>query len=341
MAGTANGWSRRALLDAAFAGVVVPLGSEPARAAGGLLQARGSKFFYDGRPVRLRGVAVGDPLLGRRDRPVDDFRILARTWRCNVVRISVHPAAWRDSRVAALGALERDVAAALANRMWVVVDWHAIGWPDGYSPDPLYDTDWNLAISFWSAVVRRFGADGRIAFELWNEPRFDLDAFGAPPTGHWPMLKMRYRELLAIVRGRSRNLVLLGGDRWTHDLRGIASDPAEGANLAYTWHVYAGQDDNDPVRWAKQLDNLDQAHPVLVTEWGFCRTCEGDHFQGTPEGFGRPFMRTFLNGRAMSWIAWIWHPDWRPSLIEADWRTPTEFGRFVMAHLGQGSQQRP
>src|SRR3954465_8799217 len=79
----------------------------------------------------------------------DDFRILARTWHCNLVRISVHPSSWRDRRAEAMVALERDVTAALANRMWVIIDWHAIGWPDGYSPGPLYDTDWGLARSFW------------------------------------------------------------------------------------------------------------------------------------------------------------------------------------------------
>jgi len=190
-------------------------------------------------------------------------------------------------------------------------------------------------------MAERFGADGRIAFELWNEPVFDPNDLGGPPTGRWPALKARYEELLVIIRARSANLVLLGGDRWTHDLRGIRSDPAQGGNIGYTWHTYASQDDDDPVAWARQLDDLDRDHPVLVSEWGFCRTCEGTHFQGTPESFGRPFMRKFLNGRGMSWTAWVWHPIWGPPLLEADWRTPTEFGRFVMAHLAQGSLPRP
>src|SRR4051794_23012506 len=169
-----NRWPRRSFLGAAMSSSVTLLGSATAH-AGGLLQARGNKLYYSGRQVRLRGVAVGDPLLARPQRPTDDFRILARTWHCNLVRISVHPSTWRDRRAEAMAALKRDVTAALANRMWVIIDWHAIGWPDGYSPGPLYDTDWSLARSFWQAVAARFGADGRIAFELWNEPKFQIE----------------------------------------------------------------------------------------------------------------------------------------------------------------------
>jgi hypothetical protein len=363
-----NRWSRRSVLGAAMSSSVGLLGSATAH-AGGLLQAQGNKLFYSGRQVRLRGVAVGDPLLARLQRPTDDFRVLARTWHCNLVRISVHPSTWRDRQAEAMVALERDVTAALANRMWVIIDWHAIGWPDEYSPDPLYDTNWNLARSFWQAVAARFGMDGRIAFELWNEPLFRIETapdlveavsrFGFDASTikiesaadaaeaasllplRWLALRDRYQELLAIIRAQSNNLVLLGGNRSTYDLRDIKENPVEGSNIGYTWHVYAGQDNNDPAEWATKLDDLDRIYPVIVTEWGFCRTCVGAHFQGTPEEFGRPFMRYFLNGRQMSWTAWVWHPDWSPAMLQSDWRTPTEFGRFVMSDLAQGVRPRP
>src|SRR4051812_30441807 len=99
-------WSRRSFLGAASSSSMTLLGSAPAY-AGGLLQAQGNKLFYSGRQVRLRGVAVGDPLLTRPQRPTGDFRILARTWHCNLVRISVHPGTWRDRQAEAMAALER------------------------------------------------------------------------------------------------------------------------------------------------------------------------------------------------------------------------------------------
>jgi len=189
-----------------------------------------------------------------------------------------------------------------------------------------------------AAAVRRFGADARTT-------KIESTADAAEEVAllrlRWLALRARYQELLAIIRARSNNLVLLGGNRWTYDLRQIKENPVAGRNIGYTWHVYAGQDNNDPAEWAEKLDNLDRIYPVIVTEWGFCRTCVGAHYQGTPEEFGRPFMRYFLNGRQMSWTAWVWHPNWGPAMLQSDWRTPTEFGRFVVSDLAQGVQPRP
>ena len=336
-----GGWSRRAFLGAGVLAALEPCsgGAVSELRSADLLQAQGNRLVYGGREVRLRGVAIGDPLLARPDRPTSDFRVLAGTWRCNLVRISVHPGTWRDRRAEALRLLERDVAAALANRMWVVIDWHAMGWPDAFSQGPDYDSRWSLARSFWREMARRFGNDGRVVFELWNEPAFDR--LGGPRRWRWPALRARYEELIALVRANGPNLVLLGGDRWAYDLRGIRTAPAWGRNIGYSWHIYAGHDGNDPAAWVGKLDDLDRHHPVLVTEWGFCRSCVGAHYWGTPASFGQPFMQRFLNGRGLSWTAWVWHPLWQPALIEADWRTPTEFGRFVLASLTQGPSQRP
>jgi endoglucanase len=342
-----RGLTRRTALGAA----ALTLAGAGRTEAAGLLQARGNALTWNGARVRLRGVAVGDPLLGRADRPVTDYRVLATSWRCNAVRLSVHPTAWRHSQADALRLLERDAAAALSRRMWVIIDWHTIGWPDGYyqrpdpswgSPPDLYDSSLELARSFWTAMAERWRGDGRVAFELWNEPVFDPDAWDAAPGATWPDLRARYQDLIATVRARGApNLVLLGGDRWAYDLRGVRASPVADANVGYTWHVYAGHDGNDPALWAGKLDEVDRAFPVVVTEWGFCRACEGAHFQGSPETFGRVFLRRFLAGRGLSYTAWVWHPGWGPPMLEGDWRTPNEFGRFVKADLARGGTPRP
>jgi hypothetical protein len=347
MTSGARRWSRRTFLGgmAGLAGCaqVVPT---PAPATG-RLQVVGNTLSYQGAPVRLRGVAAGDVLGARADRPVSDYQVLAQQWRCNLVRIAMHPSYWRHQQGKAMALLERDVAAALANRLFVVLDWHAIGWPDGWflvpnrawgAPPDLYDSGWNLALSFWRAAAERFGSDGRIAFELWNEPVRGPGDLDDPPGAYWPALKARYGELLAVIRRRSGNLVLLAGDRWAHDLRGVRADPVDDPNAAYAWHVYANHDGDDATSWAEHLDELDRAHPVVVTEWGFCRTCANTSYQGTPQGFGQRFTREFLNGRGMPWTAWCWHPAWGPAMLEDDWTTPSEFGRFVRAELAQGRQ---
>jgi hypothetical protein len=316
------------------------------------LHARGNALFYNGVRVRLRGVAVGDPVLARRDRPAaSDFALLASEWRCNAVRISVLPTTWRHRQAETMALLERDVTAALANRMFVIIDWHTIGWPDGYflRPEPswrmaedTYDSSWSLAASFWQAVAERWGGDGRVAFELWNEPTYALGDWGLAPGTRWRQLTPSYEALVAIVRAKSRNLVLVAGDRFGHDLRGVRLSPLAGENIGYTWHVYAGADGNEAMPLAQKLDDLDRSHPVVVTEWGFCGTCTGMLRQGkTHLSFARDFMMEFLSSRRLSWTAWCWHPVWSPAMLEKDWRTPTAFGHFVKRHLAYGSPGRP
>jgi hypothetical protein len=299
---------------------------------------------HDGTRVRPRGVAMGDPLLARRDRTVDDYRVVAGgAWRGDIVRVSVHPGPWRDRRSDATGALVRDVDAALGNAMWVVIEWHAIGWPDGaclqadpgwgLGRDP-YDTTFALAQDFWDRVSRgKYAADGRVAFELWNEPAHNDPARGQD----WGDLRACHERLLATIRRNgASNLVLCSGPGWSYDLRGIGAAPVDDplGNVGYAWHCYPNNDGDDPTLWARRLDDLDRIYPVVVTEWGFCRTAAGAHYLGTPESFGEPFV-SFVNGRGMPWIGWCWHPFWGPPMLRPDWATPTEFGRFVRSSLAQ------
>ena len=67
------------------------------------LDVRGNLFVEGGKPVRLKGVAMGD--VG--DLPADEnpYPEIARDWGANIVRLSIHPGFWRDD---AVGALSRD-----------------------------------------------------------------------------------------------------------------------------------------------------------------------------------------------------------------------------------------
>jgi len=311
--------------------------------AGGGLQVRGNELMAGDKPVILRGVAVGDPILAREGRPLSDYERIARDWHANLVRISLHPGVWKHQPHArVLDVLGREIKAALDNGMFVILDWHTIGWPNGYyekinkdwtdDPQDLYDSNFDLAKSFWDEVSARFGNDGRIIFELWNEPvRTKTEEDGeAPPE--WNQLKPFFAELLRIVRTHGNNVVLATANDWAYDLRGIRKNPLPGENVAYAWHIYANTDDNDEALWARHLDQLQTVAPVMVTEWGFQEHTK-EPFRGTARSFGTKFVRDFLEGRHLHSTAWCWHPDWTPVMLEPDWKTPTAMGRFVLNYL--------
>lgn len=336
--------TRRGLLAGLGAMAARPLpAASPAR-----LQARGAQLFYRERPILLRGVAPGDPLLGRAERPTEDYARIAQDWNANVVRLSVHPAAWKRQRAAVLAKLDRDVAAALAFEMFVIIDWHVVGWPDGWysipnpeqgQPDDLYDPSVALAHNFWAAIAARYGADGRIAFELWNEPNFALTG-ERDPVGRWQLLKPTFVGLIDTIRQHSDNLVLATNDQWGYDLRGIRQSLLDDGNVGYAWHIYANHDGDDPTRWAEKLDGLHEVAPVLVTEWGF-GPAPGVHYNGTADSFGKPFAR-FMGERRLHHTAWCWHPYWGPPMLLADWQGTTDYGAFVKDLLtGYGIVDRP
>jgi len=311
--------------------------------AAGDLHVRGNQLLAGASPITLRGVAVGDPILARDGRPLSDYQRIARDWHANVVRISLHPALWKHKpHPQVLDILAREINAALDNGMYVILDWHTIGWPNEYYekirkdwdddlPD-LYDSNFDLAKSFWDEASARFGKDHRIIFELWNEPVRTKKEEDEETPPEWKQLKPCFAELLRIVRTHSSNVVLATGNDWAYDLRGIRADPLSGENVAYCWHIYANTDDNDEAQWASHLDDLQTVAPVFVTEWGF-QEHTSESFRGTPKTFGTKFVRDFLEARHLHSTAWCWHPDWTPVMLEPDWKTPTAMGRFVMTYL--------
>jgi hypothetical protein len=305
----------------------------------GRLEVRGKELLFNGKPVMLRGVAVGDPILGRQGRPLSDYTVLARDWHANVVRLAIHPGVWKKQpHEEVMKRLEKEVQAALKEGMFVIIDWHAIGWPDGYyqagrgDNADMYDSHFALAKDFWSAAAARFGSEGRVLFELWNEPVFQKNEY-APQVGQkWPQFKPLMKELTDLIRKQSKNVIIVTSNRWAHYLKGIRHDLLEGENIAYAWHIYAGHEHNNEKSWADALDDLQMVAPVLVTEWGFQRDTK-QHYKGSAEDFGAKFVRDFLDGKQLHSTAWCWHADWGPPMLERDWRTPNEFGKFVLDYL--------
>jgi len=73
------------------------------------------------------------------------------------------------------------------------------------------------------------------------------------------------------------------------------------------------------------------AQGQFASRWGD-RRGRRSHSRG-PDDFGIPFVRDFLEAKGLHSTAWCWHPVLGPSMLEKDWRTPTEFGRFIREYL--------
>jgi hypothetical protein len=224
--------------------------------------------------------------------------------------------------------------------MFVIITWQAIGVPDNYiqKPDPslvddLYDTDMRLARDFWREVAKAYGHDGRIMFELWNEPVWPKGKDDSYKEAKWLKLKPFWEELTGVVRAYGNNLIIVTSNGWGYNLQGVRSSLLADENTAYAWHLYAGTDGNDPEIWERNLDGLSDLKPVLVTEWGFESAPSDVQYSGTADNYGHLFFDRFIQGKHLHYTAWCWHPVWTPRMLNPDWTTLTAYGAFVKEML--------
>lgn len=126
-------------------------------------------------------------------------------------------------------------------------------------------------------------------------------------------------------------MILATGNHWAFNLEGIKDDPLDDPNTAYTWHVYAGHEGNDPGRWAAALDGLHETKPVVVTEWGFQPRARPlpRHREDVRDQVPRPLPA----GQGLHITAWCWSRYHGPSLFTRDWRTRTTWGEFAYDYL--------
>lgn len=307
------------------------------------LRREGNQLVHQDRLVRLRGVGIGDPVLDRRGQPLSDYELLRQKWNANVVRMSIHPFVWRNAdlfggKARVIEWIRCNVDAATKAGQFVILDWHITGWPDGFAKpsEPgefqgLHESSFSLACDFWDQASAAFGKNGAVAFEIWNEPVQGPNDW-QPKAGDWRLLYPYWERLTSIIRRHSENLVILAGGNWAYSLKGIRELPPSDPNVAFSWHVYAGKENNDEVRWASAFDNLSQDYPVIVSEWGFDENGPPS-FKGGVGDFGAKFVSNWLEGRNLHWVAWCWHSAIGPAMLSPDGVTPTRFGAFVKSLL--------
>jgi hypothetical protein len=311
------------------------------------LSISGLDIVANGQPVRLRGMNMGDPFWARNPDwypgyTTANYATIAEDWHANVVRISIFPTQWKNmNRATLLAGLAREVNAALDNGMYVIISYHAIGWPDGWyqaaypgNPADTYDSSMTVARSFWTQMAQTYGADTRIIFDLWNEPVHDSsDWTGADPNPYWPELKLAYENLIQTVRNQgAQNIVLATGNRWASWLVGIKDNPLADPKVVYAYHKYSVEGSNAAAQWNRDTGGLIGVRPILVSEWGYEDTdIANPTWPGSQASYGDPFV-AWMEANDLGSLAWMYHHEWNPSLIQTN-GNPTIYGAFVKGYL--------
>ena len=304
-----------------------PAGS-PVACHGALSVGGGQILDEHGAPVTLRGMSLFWSQWAPRYYSAETVAWLARDWQVDVVRAAIAA----EGNDGARQHFDREFAkastvieAAVANGLYVVVDWHA------HRPYP------DDAERFLTAIARKYGHLPNLIYEDWNEPLRDGVDWSRD-------VRPYHQRVLGAVRAIDPdNLVIAGSPSWSQDVDVAAEDPLPFANLAYTLHYYAGthkqelRDKADAAR-AKGL-------ALLVTEFGVV-DADGDGPIALEES-GRWW--DWAEARDIGWMAWsIGDRDESSAALEpgtaaSNWAESdlTESGKLLRQKLRAAAARNP
>lgn len=297
-----------------------------------LVKVVGNKFVDDqGNVVVFRGVNISDPdkLAKGGHFKRKHFEVI-KSWGANVVRIPVHPSAWQQrGKKGYLPLLDQAIQWANELDMYVIVDWHSIGnLKSEMFQNTNYYTTKAETFDFFRTVAARYKFVNSVAmYEIFNEPTVYNGQLGVLSWADWKAIN---EEAITIIQAHNPNAIsLVAGFNWAYDLTQVAKDPIERTNVAYVSHPYpmkvkAPFEEN----WERDWGFVANKYPVITTEIGYqLATDKGAHIPVIDDGSYGPRITNYLGSKGISWVAWVFDPDWAPQMIE-DWNyTPTMQGK--------------
>ena len=216
----------------------------------GKLRVQGTKIVGDhGQPVVLRGMSLFWSKWMPQFYNADCIAWLQSDWKCTAIRaaIAAHENGYDNHPERETAKAEAAIDAAIAQGLYVVVDWHA------------HEPNLDNATRFFRHIVQKYGSHPNLIYETWNEPLPQHDWYGA--------IKPWHEALIPVIREHAPdNLIVAGTGNWSQDVEQAAADPLDDPNTAYVLHFYAGghgQDLRDKANAA-----LRQGAALFVTEYG-------------------------------------------------------------------------
>ena len=282
-----------------------------------LISVKGNRFVDPtGKPMLFRGVNIADPdkvdSQGHWNREL--FEKVKATG-ANVVRIPVHPAAWRGRGPKEyLALLDQAVEWSTDLGLYVDIDWHSIGnLKEGVFESPIYETSLPETLNFWRTIAAHYRGNHTVAFfELFNEPSVGGGRMGTVTWEEWRGIN---EEMIDLIRANNKDAIpLVAGFDWAYDLTPLRTSPIRAENIGYVAHPYPNKRIKPwPPRWEEDFGFAASKYPMMATEIGF-DTSYGPKEMGLD--YGRE-ITSYLESRGISWTAWCFDPEWGPRMLKS------------------------
>jgi aryl-phospho-beta-D-glucosidase BglC (GH1 family) len=281
-----------------------------------LISVKGNKFVDpDGKVVLFRGVSISDPdkIAGQGHWNQEHFQHV-KELGVNVVRIPVHPAAWRErTPTEYLKILDQAVRWCTDLEMYVIIDWHSIGnLKMELFQDPMYDTTQKETFEFWRTIARRYNGNNTVAFyEIFNEPTTYRGQLGTCSWSEWKKLN---EDIIALMRSYDTETIpLVAGFDWAYDLTPLIVEPIAAEGVGYVTHPYSNKRSKpwEP-KWEENFGFAAEKYPIIATEFGFgaadASKIREDHYANR--------ITKYCESKGIGWVAWCFDPQWGPTMLK-------------------------
>lgn len=234
-----------------------------------------------GEKVQLKGVSYGWHNWWPRFYNASSVQVFAHDWNASLVRaaMGVEPSgAYLDNPEKAIECVTKVVDAAIAQGIYVIIDWHSHG------------IRTEEARQFFVRMANQYKDYPHIIYEIFNEPVEDS----------WQDVKAYSIDIIQAIRAIDPdNVILVGTPHWDQDIHLAADDPIVGFdNLMYSLHFYAAS--HDQSLRARANYALQKGLPLFVSE------CAG--MEATGDGPINPqewaTWLGWMNKHSISWATW-------------------------------------
>ncbi len=298
-----------------------------------LISVQGNHFVNaQGDTILFRGLSISDPdKVEHQGYWNKEHFEHVKDMGAALVRIPVHPVAWRERTPEKyLELLDQAVEWCTDLGMYIIIDWHTIGNLNmELFQNPMYNTTQKETFEFWRAIARHFRGHNTVAFyEIFNEPTIYRGQLGSSTWEEWKTLN---EKIIHLIRAYDPDPIpLVAGFDWAYDLTPLHLNPINADGIGYVTHPYAHkrQQPWEP-KWEEDFGFAADTYPVVATEMGFGlrgdATINEDHYG--------PHIINYLESRGISWVCWVFDPEWGPNMLESWDYDLTPSGEFFKKAL--------
>ncbi len=219
----------------------------------GRLQVEGNRIVgsVHGEPVSLAGMSLFWSQWMGQYYNAETLAWLKSDWNITIVRAPLgvhHEEGYLQDPATERARIKTVVDAAIAQDLYVVIDWH-----DHHAEDHAAE-----AAAFFADMSQTYGDSPHVIYEIYNEPL----------RVSWAKTVKPYAEtVIAAIRAHDPdNLIIVGTPFWSQRVDEAAADPLADPNVAYALHFYAGS--HQGRLRSRATKALRAGIALFVTEWG-------------------------------------------------------------------------